>query len=87
MTLRARWHGPAPRVGDYFASPTRPRFAYRVTGVHCVDSIVRWNAAQKAELRQLKLDVDRVPITALPPTARVHPWRWDKRGGKPVSRT
>lgn len=79
MTLRARWTGPAPRVGDYLASPTRPRFAYRVTGVTRRDPLVRWDAGRKAEVRRLAIEVDRVPIAELPKNARVHEWRWDKR--------
>lgn len=79
MKLRARWCGPPPRVGDYLASSTRPRFAYRVCEVRNVDSLVRWDPAQKAELRRLAIEVDRVPIAKLPTAARVHDWRWDKR--------
>lgn len=79
MKLRAQWTGAVPRVGDYLVSPTRPRFAYRVCNVSCPDSRVRWDALKKAELRRLVIEVDRVPIIALPRSARVHPWRWDKR--------
>lgn len=79
MKLRAHWNGPVPRVGDYLASPTRPRFAYRVREVRSVDSLVRWDPAQKAEGRRLVIDVDRVPIAKLPQSARVHDWRWDTR--------
>ena len=79
MKLRALWKGAPPRVGDYLASPTRPRFAYRVRGVRCVDRLVRWDPAQKAELRRLAIEVDRIPIAALPTAARVHAWSWDKR--------
>ena len=82
MKLRARWHGPPPRVGDYLASPTRPRFAYRVREVSRVDPLVRWDPAQKKELRRLAIEVDRMPITKLPTAARVHDWRWDKRASK-----
>jgi hypothetical protein len=82
MKLRARWSGPPPRAGDYLASPTRPRFAYRVRAVNNVDSCVRWDPAQKAELRRLAIEVDRVPITQLPKASRVHPWRWDKRASR-----
>ena len=82
MKLRARWSGPPPRVGDYLASPTRPRFAYHVRGVSNVDSLVRWDPAQKAELRRLAIEVDRVPIARLPTAARVHPWLWDKRASR-----
>jgi hypothetical protein len=80
VKLRARWSGLPPRVGDYLASPTRPRFAYRVCDVRNVDSLVRWDPAQKKELRRLAIEVDRLPIAELPTTARVHDWNWDKRG-------
>jgi hypothetical protein len=79
VKLRARWLGPVPRVGDYLASTTRPRFAYCIRGVRCVDSLVRWDPAQKKELRRLAIEVDRVPIAELPPSVRVYDWRWDKR--------
>jgi len=58
MKLRARWTGPLPRVGDYLASAARPRFAYRISGVHRVDPNVRWDAERKAELRRLAFEVD-----------------------------
>ena len=86
MKLRARWSGPSPRVGDYLASPTRPRFAYRVREVRGVDSLVRWDPAQKKELRRLAIEVDRVPIAELPTAARVHDWRWDKRTSRTSTR-
>ena len=82
MKLRARWSGPPPRVGDYLASPMKPRFAYRVRGARCVDPLVRWDPAQKKELRRLAIEVDRVPIAELPAAARVHDWRWDKRASR-----
>lgn len=82
MKLRASWRGPQPRVGDYLASPTRPRFAYLVRGVRRVDPLVRWDPVRKAELRALKVEVDRVPIAELPTEARVHDWRWDKRAAR-----
>ena len=44
-----------------------------------VDPLVRWDPAQKKELRRLAIEVDRVPIAELPAAARVHDWRWDKR--------
>jgi hypothetical protein len=47
--------------------------------VHRVDSLVRWDPAQKAERHRLAIEVDHVPIAKLPTTARVHDWRWDRR--------
>lgn len=82
MKLRARWHGSPPRVGDYLASPTRPRFAYHVRGIDCVDALVHWDPVQKTELRRLAIEVNRLPIAELPATARVHAWRWDARTSK-----
>lgn len=82
VKLRARWIGPPPRIGDYLASPAKPRFAYRVLGVNRTDPRVYWDAAQKAERWHLAIDVDRVPIAELPAAARVHDWSWDKRASR-----
>lgn len=80
MKLRARWPGVLPRVGDYLMSPTRPRGAYRISAIEVsADRAVRWDLALKQEVRQLTIVVDRVPTSAVPENARVHPWRWDKR--------
>lgn len=79
MKLRARWIGVPPRVGDYLASTTRPRYAYHVRSIAHPDSLVRWDPEQKAEVRRLVIEVDRVPVADVNPTARLHPWRWDKR--------
>ena len=87
MKIRARWCGPPPHVGDYLASPTRPRFAYRVCGVNRIDPNVHWDPVRKAELRRLAIEVDRVPIAELPTTARVHDWSWDKREAKRTLRS
>ena len=82
MKLRAHWNGPPPRVGDYLASRTRPRFAYCVRGVTRKDPLVHWDQHRKAEVRRLVFDVERVPIADIPTAARVHDWRWDKRDPK-----
>lgn len=79
MKLRARWLGSLPRVGDYLMSPTRPRFAYRILDVPRDDPRVGWDVAAKKESRKISIVVDRVACTAVPPTARVHDWRWDRR--------
>lgn len=79
MNLRARWIGPPPRVGDYLMSEVRPRYAYRVTQVTNASSLVHWDLAAKAETRRLQLVADRVASTAVPPHARIHPWKWDRR--------
>jgi hypothetical protein len=79
MKLRARWTGPVPRVGDYLASTARPRYAYRVRDVARTDPNVRWDAAQKTEVRRVVIEVDRVPVAEVGSSATVHPWSWDKR--------
>ena len=63
-------------------SPTRPRFAYRVREVTRADSNVRWDPAQKTEVRRLVIDVDRVKIGDVTSAARVHTWHWDKRSAR-----
>ena len=79
MKLRARWTGPLPRVGDYLAGTTRPRYAYKIRSVTRIEPIVRWDGAANAEVRRLAIEVDRVALASVDPSARVHPWRWDKR--------
>jgi hypothetical protein len=46
---------------------------------------VTWDPVQKAEVRRLAIDVDRVAIAKVSSSARVHAWRWDKRGPKRVA--
>lgn len=79
MTLRARWIGPPPRIGDYLVSQVRPRHAYRVARVTNASSLVRWDPAAKAEVRSLQIVVVRRPVSRVPRLARVHPWTWDRR--------
>jgi len=79
MKLRARWIGPPPRTGDYLMSQVRPRYAYRIEEVSQKTPHVRWDATAKAEVRQLQIVADRVAASAVPKTARIHPWKWDKR--------
>lgn len=85
MTLRARWIGPPPRVGDYLAAPRRPRYAYRVTQVRNASSKVYWDLAARAEMRCLAFDVVRIVIDRLPLRARVHTWTWDRRASRAAS--
>ena len=79
MKLRARWIGPPPRTGDYLMSEVRPRYAYRVERVTNASARVCWDEAAKAEVRVLRLDVARVARIVVPPHARIHPWKWDRR--------
>jgi hypothetical protein len=80
MKLRARWTGGfEPHVGDYLMSEIRPRFAYKICEVSRVDKIVSWDPVLKTEFQRLEIAAERVALDAVPKTARVHPWRWDKR--------
>jgi hypothetical protein len=79
MKLRALWVGPPPRTGDFIMSQMRPRYAYRVEEVINASSRVSWDPAAKAEVRRLQIVADRVARDAVPPHARVHPWKWDRR--------
>lgn len=79
MTLRARWMGPSPRIGDYLMSEVRPRGAYRVEQVIESSPNVGWDPIAKAEVRQLRLVVSRVAAGAVPKHAQVHAWKWDRR--------
>lgn len=80
MTLRARWAGSPPRIGDYLMSAVRPRYAYRVREVIHRDRRVTWDPVTKAEQHRLELAVDRLAASDVPRDARVHAWKWDKRG-------
>jgi hypothetical protein len=85
MTLRARWIGAPPRPGDYLMSEVRPRHAYRVTHVINASSLVRWDPAAKAEVRNLQIVVARRSVSAVPRLARIHPWKWDRRESRATS--
>jgi hypothetical protein len=82
MKLRARWVGPPPRVGDYLMSEVRPRYAYCIARVTSAFPGVTWDPAAKAEARLLHLVVDRIAASAMPKSAKVHPWKWDRREAK-----
>ena len=79
MKLRARWIGPAPRVGDYLMSGRRPRFAYRISRVRPTLPNVCWDPAAKAEVHFLQFVVAKIAVTAVPRNVRIHSWRWDRR--------
>jgi hypothetical protein len=79
MKLRARWVGPAPKIGDYLMSEMRPRYAYRIDRVTMAFPDVGWDQTARAEERLLNIVADRVAVTAVPEHARIHPWKWDRR--------
>lgn len=79
MKLRARWIGPPPRTGDYLMSELRPRFAYRIDQVDNATALVHWDPAAKAETRRLRISATRIPKDRVPPHARIHAWKWDRR--------
>lgn len=93
MILRATWRGDLPARGDYLAS-ARPRAAYRIDRVverTLAPIEVAYEPTKNAvlEVRTLRLHVERVPLRMVPPSARVHPWRWAPRGprrGRGVTR-
>jgi hypothetical protein len=78
MILRARWTGPAPKIGEYLMSQHRARRAYQIVEVSA-PSHVGWDTEARKEVRQLRFEVLRVDLP-LPPAAVVHPWKWDSRG-------
>lgn len=70
MTLRARWSGEPPAVGDYLmGSGGRVRSAYRIVCITPRASV-------------LELEVDKVSPTSVPDGATVHDWRWDARSSR-----
>ncbi len=83
MKLRARWIGPLPRVGDFLMSEVRPRYAYRVDQVIPTTPNVSWDPIAKAEVHRLQIVADRVAKDGVPPHARIHPWKWDRREARP----
>jgi hypothetical protein len=80
VKLRARWNGLPPKIGDYLMSEIRPRFAYRVCEVSRTDRIVAWDPTLKTEFVRFSIVATRVARNAVPAGAKVHPWRWDRRG-------
>jgi hypothetical protein len=80
VKIRARWLGPLPKAGDYLMSEVRPRFAYCLRSVTPTSPRVRWDMDAKAEVHQLVFEVDRIAAAGVPKHARVHSWKWDKRG-------
>lgn len=83
MTLRARWTGPLPRVGDYLMSQVKPRAAYRIVREPASDVAALMRADGVVHLR---LVVEKVDLP-LPSGATVLPWKWDQRGKNKGSRT
>jgi len=85
VKLQARWIGPPPRVGDYLMSEVRPRYAYRIERVTLAFPNVHWDQKAKAEVRLLKIVVDRIVASGVPRDARIHPWKWDRREARAAS--
>ena len=81
VKLRARWDGVPPHIGDYLMSEIRPRFAYRVCEVKRTDRIVAWDPVMKTEFVKIDIVATRVDRSTVPEGVRIHPWRWDRRGG------
>ncbi len=77
MTLRARWTGVLPRVGEYLMSQHRPRCAY-VLVVDPPSIISALRRSPDAEVA-VTFKVERVGLP-LPAGAVVHAWKWDARG-------
>jgi hypothetical protein len=85
MILRARWSGPMPKVGEYLMSQHRARSAYRIVSPPTYNQVT-WDAQRRAEVRHLRLEVERVGLP-LPRDAVVHHWKWDSRGKNTGVRT
>ena len=75
MILRARWQGRLPEIGEYLMSSTRPKFAYRITGVE----ELRYLPHHVPGYQRLKLAVDRISAPDVPAGGVVWDWKWDAR--------
>lgn len=68
-SLRFRWEGELPRVGQFLKAP-RGRTAYEIVAI-------RSRPGDHGDVGTFK--VARWTPSEVPPEATVHPWQWDKR--------
>jgi hypothetical protein len=78
ITIRARWSGRPPAMGDYLMAPKRPRWAYEVVGVTLRDHL----SAALRNAQVITIKAARRAVDAVPADATVHSWRWNGRGAK-----
>lgn len=85
MKLKAHWQGELPKVGEFFMSTQRPKYAYLITEVGKVTAIAY---ADQVRLGLTSLDywlevhAERVSPFEVPDDAVVHSWKWDDRSPK-----
>lgn len=73
ITLRARWCGTAPRLGDLMAAPTGAT-VYRVLAV-----VTLHRAGEQPSGHRYRLTCERLASVDVPQGVEIHPWRWDGR--------
>lgn len=79
MRIRYRWHGEiadAPAIGAYLRSPTRPRGAYLVHGMH---NLGLRGGLGAPYFYMLAIDAERVPAIDAD-AGPTWPIVWDRRG-------
>lgn len=85
MKLRAHWAGELPKVGDYFMSTMRPKYAYRIVAIGSHAAIAdcdRIRLHLDRESYWLEVEAERVSPYDVPDDAVVHAWKWDARDKK-----
>lgn len=76
VSLRLRWQGAPPAIGDYLMSSGRgTRFGYKIIELRRVDNL-------DAEPPTYEVDALKVPVKEMPTGVTIHPWKWDPRDRK-----
>lgn len=72
ISMRARWNGAPPQVGEYLASSGgNTRFAYKILSLY-----------KPAKSDVYEISALKIPLGNMPAGAVVHQWKWDARGSK-----
>lgn len=72
VSMRARWQGEVPKVGEFLMSQgPGTKFAYQIATI---------TPTRTADLYEV--EADKVLCTKLPTGAVVHAWKWDSRHRK-----
>jgi hypothetical protein len=85
VKLKAHWKGELPKVGEYFMSTQRPKYAYLVVDVGAVTAMLLAEQVRlglTSEHYSVEIEAERVSPFDVPDDAVVHSWKWDDRSPK-----